>query len=109
MEISRNTILDLLPLYLSGEASPETQALVEEYLDSNPELAEIASRLNGMVKIKTEDIPIPIQKEDQMEAYQEAQRQIKYRTIFWGVIIAVVTLAFLGLALLAYFMMTPVQ
>jgi anti-sigma factor RsiW len=109
MEIARNTILDLLPLYLSGEASPETQALVEEYLETDPELAEIASRLNGMVRVKPEDIPIPIQKEDQMEAYQEAQRQIKWRTIFWGVIVAVVTLAFSGLALMVYFMMTPVQ
>ena len=106
MEITRNTILDLLPLYLSGEASAETQTLVEGYLETDPELAEIARRLNGMVK--PEDIPIPIQKDDQMEAYKEAQRMIQRRTLFWGAIIAVVALAFLGLALMVYFMMVSV-
>ena len=40
IEIERNVILDLLPLYLAGEASPDTQALVEQYLASDPELAE---------------------------------------------------------------------
>jgi hypothetical protein len=37
MTISRNVILDLLPLYLAGEASEETRALLEQYLRENPE------------------------------------------------------------------------
>ncbi len=47
MEISRNVILDLLPLYIADEASPETSALVEEYLETDPELAKIADKLSG--------------------------------------------------------------
>lgn len=39
MEITRNVVYDLLPLYLAGEACPETRALVEAYLAQNPELA----------------------------------------------------------------------
>jgi len=40
MDVTREVILDLLPLYLAGEASPATRALVEEYLKGDPELAQ---------------------------------------------------------------------
>ncbi|MGC2110735.1 MAG: hypothetical protein WA655_14535 [Candidatus Korobacteraceae bacterium] len=33
-------ILDLLPVYLAGEASPATRTLVEEYMKRDPELAQ---------------------------------------------------------------------
>ena len=39
MNVTREVILDLLPLYLTGEASPATRELVEEYLKQDPELA----------------------------------------------------------------------
>jgi hypothetical protein len=40
MKVTREVILDLLPLYLAGEASPSTRELVEEYLKQDPELAQ---------------------------------------------------------------------
>jgi len=40
MNVTREVILDLLPVYLSGEASPATRALVEEFLKQDPELAQ---------------------------------------------------------------------
>jgi hypothetical protein len=40
MKVTREVVLDLLPLYLAGEASPDTRALVEEYLRHDPGLAE---------------------------------------------------------------------
>jgi hypothetical protein len=39
MELSREVILDLMPLYLAGEASAQTRLLVDEYLAKNPEFA----------------------------------------------------------------------
>jgi len=42
MKVTRDVILDLLPLYLAGEASPATRQLVEEYLAQDPELARQA-------------------------------------------------------------------
>jgi anti-sigma factor RsiW len=39
MTISRNVILDLLPLYMAGEASEDTRKLLEQYLRDNPEFA----------------------------------------------------------------------
>ena len=40
MKVTREVILDLLPLYLAGEASSSTRELVEEFLQSDPSLAE---------------------------------------------------------------------
>lgn len=40
MNVTREIILDLLPCYLAGEASPDTCALVEEYLKEDSELAQ---------------------------------------------------------------------
>jgi len=40
MKVPREVILDLMPLYLAGEASAETRALVEEHLRADPAFAE---------------------------------------------------------------------
>jgi hypothetical protein len=42
MNVTRDTIIDLLPLYLSGEASSATQHLVSEFLAKDPELGTLA-------------------------------------------------------------------
>ena len=39
MNITTNVIHDLLPVYLSGEASPDTVALVDDFLRRDPVLA----------------------------------------------------------------------
>ena len=41
MKITRAVIDDLLPLYLEGEASADTRALVEAYLQEDEELARL--------------------------------------------------------------------
>ena len=40
MNVTREVIVDLLPVYLSGEASPATRTLVEEYMKQDAELAQ---------------------------------------------------------------------
>ena len=40
MNVTREVIVDLLPVYLSGEASPATCSLVEEYMKQDAELAQ---------------------------------------------------------------------
>ena len=44
-EVTKDVILDLLPLYLAGEVSAETAALVKKHLESDPELAETAKEM----------------------------------------------------------------
>ncbi|HBY59475.1 MAG TPA: hypothetical protein DEH78_06605 [Solibacterales bacterium] len=41
MNISRNVVLDLVPVYLAGEASPDTKALVEEFASRDAEIATL--------------------------------------------------------------------
>lgn len=42
--ISRNIILDLLPVYIAGEASEETCRLIEEFARKDPEIARMVRR-----------------------------------------------------------------
>jgi anti-sigma factor RsiW len=41
MNITRNVVNDLLPVYLSGEASADTKTLIEEFLRQDPELSRM--------------------------------------------------------------------
>ena len=85
MEITRNVILDLLPLYSANEVSADTRALVEEYLETDPELANIAKQLTTMEK--PAEIPVPLSKDDEMAAYKKARRlQTLYAIILAGVL-----------------------
>ncbi|HET6899221.1 MAG TPA: hypothetical protein VFK70_12765 [Vicinamibacteria bacterium] len=38
MKVTRDVVLDLLPLYVAGEACADSRALVEEFLEQDPEL-----------------------------------------------------------------------
>lgn len=55
MKINRDVIFDLLPLYVSGEASPATRTLVEEYVSQDPELLQELRRLK-----ETDPLALPI-------------------------------------------------
>lgn len=39
MNVSRDVVKDLIPVYLAGDASADTRALVESYLKTDPDLA----------------------------------------------------------------------
>ena len=73
MEITRNVILDLLPLYSANEVSADTRALVEKHLKTDSELANVAKQLEGMEK--PQRIPVPLSQDDEMKAYRKARRQ----------------------------------
>jgi hypothetical protein len=40
VKITRDVIADLWPLYAAGEASPDTRALVDAFLEEHPEVAD---------------------------------------------------------------------
>jgi anti-sigma factor RsiW len=102
MEITRDVILDLLPLYLADEVSADTRVLVEAYLETDPELARIAEQSAALEL--ADDVPIPFNKEDEMEAYEEAKRVILRRTAIWALLIAFILcmLASVGLIVMAF-------
>ena len=100
MEITRDVILDLLPLYLADEVSADTRALVEKHLEADPELARIAEQSAAEL---SKDTPIPLTKEDAMKAYEKANKWMVVRTLGLSAIIATVFLC--GLLPIMAFMM----
>ena len=96
MAVTRDVILDLLPLYLSDEASDDSRALVKEHLESDPELARLATQWKDRL---LEPPPAPVNPDAQTIAYQEAKRQIANRVITLAIVIAVGTMVIGGAAL----------
>ena len=47
MNVTAEIITDLLPVYLSGEASEDTRALVEAYFRDHPEFAALAAKMDN--------------------------------------------------------------
>ena len=48
MKVTRDVIYDLLPGYFAGDATPDTRALVDEFLRDDPEFAEMMRRFRGV-------------------------------------------------------------
>jgi len=93
-------ILDLLPLYLAGEVSNDTAALVKEYLETDPELAEAAQEV-----AKTDSpgkVPSPFKKEVVLETYHEAKKWMTIRTLGLAAILAIVLMCFFTTTTLSY-------
>lgn len=59
MNVTREVVRDLLPLYLAGEASPATRELVEEYLAQDPELAREARSIRESPGLPAPSAPGP--------------------------------------------------
>jgi len=93
MEITKNVMLDLLPLYVAGEVSKDTKDLVQEYLKTDPELEKMAKELASE---KFNDIDIPLKKEDKLEAYMKVKQLQIVKTIVFAVLISGVFLAMMA-------------
>ena len=87
MKITRNIILDLLPMYLADEVSTDTRALIEEYLKTDPELAKFAKQSKTM-RLQS-DVPVPLTRDDKMKTYRKAKRLILLYTIILAGLISI--------------------
>jgi predicted anti-sigma-YlaC factor YlaD len=97
MAVTREVIMDLLPLYLSDEASADSNALVKEHLQNDPELEKLATQWKDRLP---EPPPAPVNPDAQVMAYQEAKRQIANRVITLAAAIAFGILIVGGTALI---------
>lgn len=50
MKVTRDVIYDLLPGYFSGEISPDTRALVDEFLQQDPEFSKMLERFRAVFR-----------------------------------------------------------
>jgi len=80
MKVTRDVILDLLPVYLAGEASHDSRELVEAHLAADPQLAKLAERANAQQRL--EDVDVPLTVEDEMKAFQMTKLLMRQHNIF---------------------------
>ncbi len=71
MTVTRPVIIDLWPIYASGEASAETRALVEEFLREDPEFARQLQN-NPLAAIEPPSLP----PDTEMRAFTRARRRL---------------------------------
>jgi hypothetical protein len=74
-----------LPVYFSGEASEETQRLVEEYFEGDPEFAQLARRMNEKL---LQAVPIHLPENHQMATLRRTQDTLKWRVIGLAVLVS---------------------
>lgn len=94
MKIPDHVILDLLPLYLADEVSAETRLLIEAHLHNNPHLADLAKQAKNLEPLQ--EIPAPINKENEMEAFKKVKRTMFQHNVF--LILAVITTFLFGMS-----------
>ena len=78
MKITRDVITDLLPVYLSGEASADTRTLIEEFLTENPEFAELIAEQNQPLEKTNINLP----KENEMKTLENTKSLLRKRSLY---------------------------
>lgn len=96
MKITRDVIVDLLPVYLADEASDDTQALIEQFLVDDPALAKLVEQSNQEQWV--EEIPIPLDKEDEMILFEKTKQLLFQQKLFMAlaIVTSLMMVAFYG-------------
>jgi ferric-dicitrate binding protein FerR (iron transport regulator) len=77
MNITKDVITDLYPLYVENECSADTQALVKEYLQRNPQHAE---ELRRVMSAPLPGAVPPAKNLDEVQSLREARRRVRRRS-----------------------------
>lgn len=82
MKITRDVVSDLWPAYESGEASPDTRAVVEAFLREDPELARILGGQKSAEMLRAAAVAPPPDRDK--AALARTQRLIRRRQWLLG-------------------------
>jgi hypothetical protein len=82
MNVTREVILDLIPVYLAGDASPATRALIDEYLRQDPQLAQRVRTLSvdGLAAIEQP----PLSSDIELRSLRRARALIGWQKWLFG-------------------------
>ena len=94
MNVTREVITDLLPLYFSGEASADTRALVDEFFRQDPEFAHLARRMGDVRQKLVRDVPPP-EAGVEKQALQKTRDMVQTRNAWLGIAIAYTIVPFI--------------
>ena len=78
MKITRDVITDLLPVYLSGEASADTKALIESFLHDDPEFAKLIGDNDAFLP----DGQINLSKDTEMDTLNKTKKLLRDRSTY---------------------------
>jgi len=92
VNISRDVVKDLIAVYLAGEASADTRALVESYLKTDPELAKDVEAA-GHATLGLPPTHMPTAEKQALEATQQ-QLKVRTSTLVVAMIFTVLPLTF---------------
>ena len=92
MNISRDVVKDLVAVYLAGDASADTRALVESYLKTDPELAKDVEAA-GHATLGLPPTHMPTAEKQALEATQQ-QLKVRTSTLVVAMIFTVLPLTF---------------
>ncbi len=82
MKVTRNVINDLLPAYLFGEVSTDSRALVEEFLEQDPEFARsvVQSKKEDLAKIDLlKGADMRLSPDHEMQTFARTKAMLKRR------------------------------
>jgi len=77
MNVTKDIINDLIPLYVANECSADTRALVEDYFQRNPRQAE---ELRRIMNTTVPAAAPPAKGLDEVRAFREARRRLRRRS-----------------------------
>jgi len=79
--VTPHVIRDLLPLYVAGEASADTVALVERFLAQDRSLLAEAQMMRSSTPMPT---PGPAMRDQEMETFRMTKRLLRRRGLLMG-------------------------
>jgi len=91
MTVTRDVILDLLPLYFAGQVSNDTKTLVDEFLQTDPDFARMSKQFDTLLQ----DRGTPSDRDvTERRAFERTRMLLKYRNQTIGMAVAYSLLPF---------------
>ncbi len=81
MNVTRNVVLDLIPLYAANELSEDSRRIVEDFLKTDPELAALVKKMaaNGL----RGTLPAAPSRDAELRAFVQAKKIMLVRNVIW--------------------------
>jgi hypothetical protein len=84
MNVTREVVTDLLPIYFSGEASGDTKVLVEDYFRQDPDFERIARSAATPLETLRAAAPIAASREKEKRDLESVRRGLWRRRVLFG-------------------------
>ena len=85
MNVTREVVTDLLPIYFSGEASGDTKVLVEDYFRQDPDFERIARSAAAPLETLRAAAPIAAGPEKEKRDLESVRWGLQWRKVLFGV------------------------